>query len=59
MLKPEKQCGLLYMITLENHLKYMCLNTNNVNVNENMVLGIFYNALSTAVLTHKITKMKL
>jgi hypothetical protein len=24
-------------------------NTNNVNVNENMVLGLFYNVLSTAM----------
>jgi hypothetical protein len=51
MLKPKEQCGLLYMITSEIHLKYMCLNTNNVNVNENMVPGLFYNASSTAVLT--------
>jgi hypothetical protein len=48
-LQHKENCGLLYTITLENHLKYACLNTNNVNGNENVVLGLFYNALSTAV----------
>jgi hypothetical protein len=29
-----------YTMTLENYLKYTCLNTNSVNVNEKMVLGL-------------------
>jgi hypothetical protein len=48
MLQHKEIFGLLYIITLENLLKYTCLNTNYVNVNENVVLGLFYNALSTA-----------
>jgi hypothetical protein len=47
MLQYKENCGLLCIIILENHLKYIRLNTNNVN--ENMVLGLFCNALSTAV----------
>jgi hypothetical protein len=47
--KYEENSDLLYTITLENHLKYTILNTNNVIVNENMVLRLFYNDLSTAV----------
>jgi hypothetical protein len=49
MLQNKENCSLLYTLTLENHLKYTYLNTNNVNVNENVVLGFFYNALSTTV----------
>jgi hypothetical protein len=49
MLQHKENCGFLYTITLENHLKYTCFNTRNVNVCENMVLGLFYDALSTAV----------
>jgi hypothetical protein len=37
MLRHKENCGLLYTIILENHLKYTCLNINNVN----MVLGLF------------------
>jgi hypothetical protein len=48
MLQHKENCGLLYTVTLENHLNIR-LNTNNVNVNGNMVLGLFYNALSTVV----------
>jgi hypothetical protein len=48
MLHHKENYG-LYTITLENNLKYACLNTNNVNVNESMVLGLFYSASSTAV----------
>jgi hypothetical protein len=40
MLQHKENCDLLYAKTLENHLKYTCYNTNNVN--ENMVLGLFY-----------------
>jgi hypothetical protein len=49
MSQHKENCGLLYTITLGNYLKYMCLKTNNGNVNEKMVLGLFYNALLTAV----------
>jgi hypothetical protein len=49
MIQHKENCGLLYTITLENHLKYTCLNANNANVNENMVVNLFYNALLTAV----------
>jgi hypothetical protein len=49
MLQPKENCGLPYIITLANRLKYTCLNINNVNVNENMVLYLFYLYLSTAV----------
>jgi hypothetical protein len=45
MLEHKENCGLFYTITLENHLKYICLNINSVNVNKNMVLCLFYNAL--------------
>jgi hypothetical protein len=47
ILQHKENFVLLYTITLENRLKYTCLNTNNVN--ENMVLGLFYNALSCCV----------
>jgi hypothetical protein len=45
MLQHKENYGLLYTVTMENHLKYTRLNTNNVNVNvnENTVLGLFYN----------------
>jgi hypothetical protein len=49
MLQHEENCGLLYTITLENNLKYTYLNTSNVNVNESMVLGLLYNALSSSM----------
>jgi hypothetical protein len=49
MLQHKENCGLLYTITFENHLKYTFLKTNSVNVNENMVLRLFYTALTTAV----------
>jgi hypothetical protein len=49
MLQHKENCGLLYTITLEDHLKYTSLNTKNLNINENMVLSLFFNALSTAV----------
>jgi hypothetical protein len=49
MLQCKKNCGLLYAVILENHLKYTFLKTNSVNVNENMVLGLFYAALTIAV----------
>jgi hypothetical protein len=48
MLQHKENCGLIYTITLENHLEYVSLNANNVKVHENMV-ALFYNALSTAV----------
>jgi hypothetical protein len=41
MLKHKENCGLLYTVTLENHLKCTYLNTNNVSVYENMVLRFF------------------
>jgi hypothetical protein len=47
MLPHKENCGFVYAITSENHLKHVCFNANNVNVNSNMVLGcLFYNALS-------------
>jgi hypothetical protein len=49
MLQHKENCGLFSTITLENHLKCTYLNTDNVNVNENMVLVLFYNVLSAAV----------
>jgi hypothetical protein len=47
MIQLKEKRGLLYIITLEGHLKYMFGHCNNVNAN--MVLSVFYNALSTAV----------
>lgn len=49
MLQHEESCGLLCTITSEIHWKYTCSNTNNANVNENVVRGLLYNALWTAV----------
>jgi hypothetical protein len=49
MLQNKENCGLLYTFTSEDHLKYTYLNTNYIHVNESVVLGLFYNALSTAV----------
>jgi hypothetical protein len=49
MLQHKENYSLLYTINLENHLKYTCLNTNSVNVTENVALSLFYNALSIAV----------
>jgi hypothetical protein len=31
----------VFFITLENCIIYSCLNTNNININENMVLDLF------------------
>jgi hypothetical protein len=49
MLKHKENWGVLHALTLEKHSKYSCLNTNNINVNENVALHLSYNALSTAV----------
>jgi hypothetical protein len=49
MLQHKENQGVLHALTLEKHSKYSCLNTNNINVKENMALGLFYNASSTAV----------
>lgn len=50
MLQHEENYSLLHAITSESHLKYTCLNTDSVNVNENMDLSLFCNALSVSVL---------
>jgi hypothetical protein len=52
MLQPKENRDLPYTTTLENHSKYTRLKTNNVN--ENMVLGLFYNALLTVVFSSKM-----
>jgi hypothetical protein len=44
MIRHKGNCGFPYTITLEYHL-----NTNNVNVSVNKVLGLFYNASSAAI----------
>jgi hypothetical protein len=31
----------VFFITSVNSIKYSCLNTNNININENMVLDLF------------------
>jgi hypothetical protein len=48
MLEHKDKCHLL-TITFENSLKYTRFSTNSVNGIENMVLGLFYDALSAAV----------
>jgi hypothetical protein len=45
----HKRTGLLYTITLENHLKYIYFNNKNVIVNGYVVFVLFYSALSTVV----------
>jgi hypothetical protein len=46
--QPHLSFGILYTVTLKDHLKNTCLNTlNYVYVDENMVLGLFYDTLST------------
>jgi hypothetical protein len=49
MVEHRENCDFPCIITLENHLKCTCLNTNIVLLNENMILGLFYDALSTSV----------